>query len=291
MSAGDLATGACDCHVHVVGPRARYPLLSGRSYTPPDAPLDQLQAMLARLELERVVIVQPSFYGTDNRCLLAALDVLGRSARGIAVLGDGTPGSVVDDLHRRGVRGLRINVLSSGPASSEALRRHIATTSGQCERNGWHIQIFSSAAALVPLAPMLRQLPVPVVVDHFGLIDPANLASEASRTLCGLLAEGRVWAKLSAPYRVTANPFDPTVGALARLLADANPERVVWGSDWPHTPPHSRARDGAHAGPPEVPYRPLDTRALLAAVADWFPDPRARQALLVDNAARLYDFN
>jgi predicted TIM-barrel fold metal-dependent hydrolase len=247
--------------------------------------------MLARLALDRVVIVQPSFYGTDNRCLLDALDALGKTARGVAVLPEGTAGTVLDDHHRRGVRGLRVNVLSSGPVAPDAVRRQIAATAKLCERNGWHIQMFNSAAAISALACFLRQLPVAVMIDHFGLLDPADPLSEAGRTLRALVAEGRVWVKLSAPYRITQDAFDARVGALARLLAEANPERVVWGSDWPHTPAHAGIQGGASASSEETPYRPIDTRALLAATAYWFPDRRARDALLVENPARLYDFD
>ncbi len=281
---------ACDCHVHVVGPKQSYPLIARRSYTPPDAPVADLKAMLARLGLARVVIVQPSFYGTDNRCLLDALAALGPAARGVAVLPDDTPGSVLDQHHRAGVRGLRINVLSSGPAAPDAVRQQIAATAKLCARNGWHIQMWNGAAAIAALAPTLRAAPVATVLDHFGLIDPAQPDAEASRALRALLAEGRVWMKLSAPYRITDDPFDARVAALARLLAAAGPERIVWGSDWPHTPTHA-ATPGAGSASAETPYRAIDTRALLADARAWFPDARTQHAMLVDNPARLYGFD
>lgn len=281
--------GACDCHVHVIGPKAQFPLARERTYTPQDATLDQLRAMLGRLGLDRVVIVQPSVYATDNACTLAAVDALGYAARAVAVLAPDTRGSVVDELHRRGVRGLRLNVVSGLRASADAAREPLAAAAALCARNGWHLQTYVPAAALEPLAPALLALPVPVVIDHFGLIAPRVEAEPQVGTLIDLLESGRVWVKLSAPYRIADDPFDPAVAPLARRLAAANPERVVWGSDWPHTPPH-----GGHpvAGDREVPYRGLDTGALLALVREWFAGEEAMIArLLVENPARLYDFH
>jgi predicted TIM-barrel fold metal-dependent hydrolase len=281
--------GACDCHVHVIGPKLWFPLAPDRSYTPPDATLGQLRDMLARLGLERVVVVQPSIYGADNACTLAAVDALGYAARAVAVLAPDTPGSDADELHRRGVRGLRVNVVSSLRASADAVREPLDATAALCARNGWHLQAYIPAEALEPLAPTLLALPVPVVIDHFGLI-PAHAQSEPQlRALLDLLESGRVWVKLSAPYRIADDPFDPATAPLARRLAAANPERVVWGSDWPHTPPH-----GGHAvdDDRELPYRDLDTAALLALVREWFAGEEAMIArLLVENPARLYDFH
>jgi predicted TIM-barrel fold metal-dependent hydrolase len=282
-----VPAGACDTHVHVVGPKDRYPLVAHRTYTPQDAPLAALRRMLSRLRVDRVVLVQPSVYGTDNRCLVDALEALGDTARGVAVLQDATPTSVLDDLHRRGVRGLRLNIATFGAAPLDTVRERLAATAVLCAHRGWHVQLFLPASSLPPLAPMLRQLPVPIVIDHFGLVSPGSLNDEPCRVLRELLGEGRVWVKLSAPYRIAGDPFDPQVARLAQHLADANPKQVVWGSDWPHTPPHGTTHT---ASDEEAPYRDLDTGALLAATGRWFSDPRQHRLMLVDNPARLYGF-
>lgn len=295
MSAEVVLRDGCDCHVHVVGPKDRYPLPPGRSYTPPDAALPALTAMLDRLGLARVVLVQPSFYGTDNRCLLDALDALGARARGVAVVAEDASPAELDEFHRRGVRALRINVVSTGPSAWPALQRRIAAYAALCARNGWHLEMFNTAPAIAALAPTLRRLPVPVVIDHFGLIDPARPNDGAARAIIDLLDHGHVTIKLSAPYRITADAFDPRVGALARRLAQTNPQQILWGSDWPHTPGHgapgrdqSRNPEPGHA---ETPYRAIDTRALLTAMTEWLADdPDVRDDMLVRNPAVRYGF-
>ena len=280
--------GACDTHVHVIGPKDRYPLGSVRTYTPQDAPLPALRGMLSRLGMDRVVLVQPSVYGTDNRCLLDALDELGPAGRGVAVLPEDAPASVLDDCHRRGVRGLRLNIATFGEATADAIRERLAATASLCARHGWHVQLYVPTSLIVPLAPILRETPVPAVIDHFGLVSPERLENQACRALRALLAEGRVWVKLSAPYRISDDPFDPRIARLAQHLADANPAQVVWGSDWPHTPPHGTVPIVSNQ---EAPYRDLDTEALLAATTNWFADPRQHRLMLVDNPARLYGFS
>jgi predicted TIM-barrel fold metal-dependent hydrolase len=279
--------GACDCHVHVIGPKSRFPLARERAYTPKDALLKELQAMLARLQLDRVVLVQPSIYGTDNACMMDAIDSIGETARGVAVLAPGTAGSFIDDLHRRGVRGLRVNVATSGPTDPDQVREPLLETAALCARNGWHLQTFLPTAAIEPLAEILLELPVPVVIDHFGLIRAGAQSSSPADTLVRLLQSGRVWVKLSASYRIAEDPCDPAIIPLARRLAAANPERVVWGSDWPHTPAHHR---GHAVSDEEEPYRNLDTGALLTFTRNWFEDAATLHRLLVDNPAALYDF-
>jgi predicted TIM-barrel fold metal-dependent hydrolase len=279
--------GSCDCHVHVVGPKDRFPLVRERTYTPKDALTADLRAMLARLGLERVVLVQPSVYGTDNACMLDAIAELGSGARGVAVLAADTAGSDLDDLNRRGVRGLRVNIATGGANSLDAIKDRLAAAAALGTRNGWHVQTFIPSDAIGPLEHTFRRLPVPVVIDHFGLIAPSGVESEAASALVRLLESGRTWVKLSGAYRIAEDPADPAIGPLARRLAAANPERVVWGSDWPHTPPHGHGRV---ADDQEQPYRDLDTRGLLALVRTWLDDARLQSLLLADNPARLYGF-
>lgn len=279
--------GACDCHVHVIGPQERFPLARERSYTPMDATREELVAMLARLALDRVVLVQPSVYGSDNSCMLEALDAMPGRARAVAVVAPDIAGSALDDLHRRGVRGLRVNVASGAADSMDAVRQRLGTAAALCARNGWHVQTFIPAAALELLVPTLTELTVPVVIDHFGLVTPQAADAAALASLVRLLQSGRAWVKVSAPYRIAADPADTTIAPLARKLVETNPERVVWGSDWPHTPAH-----GAHpvVDDAKAPYREIDTAALLARVPRWMGDARLVARVLVHNPAELYGF-
>lgn len=265
----------------------QYPLIAERAYTPMQAPLADLVAMLTRLKLDRVVIVQPSFYGTDNTCTLDAIAELGDRARGIAVLGNDTPNAELDDLHRRGVRGLRVNVATGGMNKPvDSIRDGLNAAAKLCARNGWHLQTFIPSTAIAPLAPLFAELPVPIVIDHFGLIAPGEDESAAADALKRLLASGRGWVKLSGTYRITTPPW-AGMTALAQALGTANPDQVVWGSDWPHTP---GGKSGKPASDREEPFQDIDAQALLDLVDTWFPDETMQRKLLVDNPARLYDF-
>ncbi|MEP9380129.1 amidohydrolase family protein [Aquabacter sp. CN5-332] len=277
---------ACDCHVHIIGPKVRFPLATPRSYTPVDAPLPDLEAMMARLGLERAVIVQPSIYGSDNACTLDALDRLGPKARAVAVLGPRTPLSMLDDLDQRGVRGLRVNIVSHGTKSTAEIRDELRAAADLCARNNWHVQAFVSASALETIAPLVRELPVPVVFDHFAMVPPREADGPAADTVCRLLEEGRAWVKLSGSYRLADNPFDPALDRLAARYAAANPNHLVWASDWPHTPEHTGISGGDER---ELPYRDMDTRGLLGLFDRWVGEAH-RERILVTNPARLYGF-
>jgi predicted TIM-barrel fold metal-dependent hydrolase len=286
MAATDFPPAkACDSHVHAIGPKARFPLAPGHRYTPQDAPAVALAAMLERLGLQRVVLVQPSFYGTDNACMLDAMAKIA-GARGVAVLAEDTPTQALEALDAQGVRGLRVNIATSGAAPVEDVKRRIAGAARLCEWHGWHVQVFVPADAIEPLAPFIRTLPVGVVFDHFGLIAPGTTTGPLA-ALCRLLESGNVWVKISGAYRIADDPTDTRIDALARALAKANPERIVWGSDWPHTPKH-----GIHTGSAtELPFQDIDTRGLLHLLPRWLEDDALLKRVLVDNPARLYDFS
>jgi predicted TIM-barrel fold metal-dependent hydrolase len=277
--------GACDCHVHVIGPKPRFPLARERSYTPMDATAADLAAMLARLKLDRVVLVQPSFYRTDNACMLDAMAQL-KHARGVAVLPAKVSAAEIDRLHAQGIRGLRVNIATAGGAPVETMRRDITAAARLCARHGWHVQIFVDAEAIEPLVPILLALPVATVIDHFGLISPGP-ETPALRALMRLLQSGKIWVKISGAYRITEDWRDPRIGPLARALCAANPERIVWGSDWPHTPKHGLRQPNAEE---ELPFQDIDTRALLDLVPRWLGDEALVKKVLVSNPATLYDF-
>lgn len=268
-----VPAGACDSHMHIFGPAARFPYAARRGYTPPDCTVADYGRLMATLGLDRVVVVQPSVYDTDNACTLDALAQLGEAARGVAVLDPDVSDAALDALHEAGVRGVRFNLSfddGSGLAPLEALARRIA-------RLGWHVQFNARSSILVENVDRLKRLPVEVVVDHMGSVVASRGMEQAGlRALLDLLATGRTWVKLSGAYRTTrAGPPYAEAAPYARALAEAAPDRCVWGSDWPHP---------GLKGP-----MPNDG-TLLDLLADWVPDTAARRAILVDNPARLYGF-
>ena len=278
--------GATDCHVHVIGPKRRYPLPPEARYTPMDAPAGRLAAMLKRLGLARVVIVQPSFYSTDNTCMLDAMAVL-NNARGVAVLPETASADTLDELNAQGVRGLRVNIATFGTAPHDAMQRGIEAAARQCAEAGWHVQIFVPADALAPLEPVLRASPVDTVIDHFGLLNP-QAPDEHLATLLRLIDTGKVWVKISGAYRIAADPNNAAIDPVARALVAANPERIVWGSDWPHTPTHDLYHPDRSQ---ESPFQDVDTAGLLALVPRWLEDDTLVHRVLVTNPARLYGFS
>lgn len=275
---------SCDCHVHVVGPHDKFPLNPDRVYTPMGASVAQLKAMLATLGCERVVLVQISVYGFDNSCMMAALDQL-PNARAVAVLPDDAPGSQLDDFHRRGVRGLRLNIATGGARSLDDVRARLKAAAALCARNGWHVQMFLDAAMVEALTPLILELPVPAVIDHFGKIRPGG-DDAALHNLTQLLESGRGWVKISGAYRIADDPNDSRIDPLARRLVAANSDNVVWGSDWPHSSDHR----GPDLRLKEMPYRKLDTRGLIDLLPRWLKDDALIEKVLVQNPARLYGF-
>lgn len=266
---------ACDCHVHVYD--SRFPAVPGAHLTPPDASLADYRALQRRTGTQRVVFVTPSTYGTDNRLLLQALAEAGTAARGVAVVGVQAGDAELQALHRAGVRGARLN-LSLGfthtAAQLEALAERIAPL-------GWHLQLLAPPDLLAGLGERLLRLPVPLVLDHFGRIAPAMASQHPSHALVlRLLAAGRTWLKLSGGYIVspTGRVDDPGVAALARGYLRAVPERIVWGSDWPHA--------SASAGHQPMP----DDAQQIEALARWTGDGALLRRVLVDNPTALYGF-
>jgi len=275
---------SCDCHVHVIGPKGRFPLPRERRYTPSDATAAELAAMLKRLGMTRVVIIQPSFYGTNNACTLDGMAQVG-NARGVAVLPAQVSEAELDALHKQGIRGLRINIATVGGAPVGEIKEKLTAAAKLCERHGWHVQLFVGADVIEPLEPILRALPVDSVFDHFGLLVPGT-TNGALRALQRMLESGKSWVKISGAYRISEDPNDTRIDPLARALCKANPERIVWGSDWPHTPPHTIQKPLDQ----ESPFQNIDTRGLLDLLPRWLEDDALIERVLVNNPARLYDF-
>jgi predicted TIM-barrel fold metal-dependent hydrolase len=281
-----LPAGACDCHTHVVGDPQAWPMLPDRHYTPGPAPVAALQQHLRGLGLQRTVIVQPSFYGTDNGCMLEALDALQGAGRGVAVLDDTVDDATLSSLHVRGVRGLRVNVESIGVRDPRAVEAAMQRWAGRIASLGWHLQVYAAPAVTAQLADFFERLPVHVVLDHFAMI-PASLPLDdpSAQRLLALVRSGRAYVKLSAPYRVAPDWPATQVDALAQAFLAAHPQRVLWASDWPHT------NREAGKGPLETSrYRAIAPANLRDTIARWLPTPALREQVLVANPARLYGF-
>ncbi len=282
-----VPAGACDCHVHIISARDKYPMLPDRAYTPPEASVPDLQAHLSSLHLTRVVLVQPSFYGTDNRCLVDALAKLGTAARGIAVIDGATPADELNKLAGHGVRGVRINLESLGSRDPAAARRALGELAGRIAPLGWHIQIYAALEIIAAIADHIAALPVPVVLDHFATAKASQGTAQADlQPVLSLIRNGHAYVKLSAPYRISKEaPAYGEVLPLAQAFIAANPERMLWASDWPHTD-----RAPGVAATAVSPFRKTDDLATLDLLASWAPDESLRKKILVDNPARLYGF-
>lgn len=272
-----LPAGACDCHIHVYD--NRYPAAAGARLLPPDASAADYQALQQRIGATRAVLVTPSTYGTDNGCMLDGLAALGPQARGVAVIDGGEGDAELQRLHALGVRGVRLN-LSLGVAGTadmlEPLARRIAPL-------GWHLQLLMAPALLLAQAEVLRRLPVPLVFDHFGRIAPGAEGQVPHALLLNLLESGRAWIKLSGGYIVSPQHTveDPALDALAAGYLRRVPERVLWGSDWPHAT--------ASAGLQPMP----DDARQIDRLHDWTQQAGGAdllQRVLVDNPQALYGF-
>jgi predicted TIM-barrel fold metal-dependent hydrolase len=277
--------GACDCHTHVVGDASLFPMVQERFYTPGPAPHEALAAHLRRNGLQRTVIVQPSFYGTDNRCMIESLRRLQGQARGVAVVDDGVDDDELERLHAQGVRGLRVNIASAGVDDMQALAEPLQRWAERLPAR-WHLQIYAAHGTIARLAPLLDDLPVPVVLDHFAMV-PATTPDDDPdlRSILALVASGNAYVKLSAPYRVADAAAVASAARLTQAFLRAHPERVLWGSDWPHT-----NREPGKAALEVSRYRDVPPDALRESIDAWLPDAAIRQRVLVDNPACLYDF-
>jgi predicted TIM-barrel fold metal-dependent hydrolase len=285
-AATNALPGACDCHVHIIGPQDKYPMVGYRAYTPPQATVAQLRALRTRIGISRNVIVQPSFYGFDNSCMLDAMAELGPSARGIAVVAPNTPLQTLRELDAKGVRGLRINLESAGNRDPKAAAAFLQQYATLVKPLNWHIQVFAAVAVIGQIAGQIADLGVPVVIDHFGL--PAAADGFGQRGFGGmfdLVTAKLIYVKLSAPYRVSKLPDYSDTDWLGRTLIQGAPDRMLWASDWPHT----QTIPGRPLDQPTPFYR-IDMPAVMRRFVSWCPDETVRKMILVDNPARLYRF-
>lgn len=268
---------ACDSHAHICGPAGRYRYWEGRVYTPPDALLPAYRHLLATLGVERGVLVQPSVYWTDNTALLDALREAGPDFRGVAVVEDDVSSEEIERLHAAGVRGVRCNIVDiatdKGKLPLDMLRR----LARRIEGRGWHIELLMHVDEFPDLDRAFADFPVDIVLGHLGYLKTDRGTHDPGfQAMLRLMRAGRCWAKLTGPYRISTQPMPHAdTKAFAHALLDAAPDRVVWGTDWPHVMVKGpMPNDG-------------DLCDLLEA---WVPDATLRERVLVENPAQLYDF-
>ncbi|MDC7787238.1 amidohydrolase family protein [Rhodoplanes sp. TEM] len=268
-----LPPKACDAHYHIFGPAHRFPFAADRTFTPHDAPLADLLALHRHLGFERGVFVQSACHGTDHSAVLDALAGLKDRYRGVALLTPSTPPAEVARLHEAGFRGVRLHFVShlhgQSPDDIRAVIRLVAPF-------GWHIAVHTMHDGLAEHEAFIRAIDAPVVIDHIGRFDIADgESSRGFQALRRLLDGGRVWVKLSGVDRLSDTPpcFRDAV-AVARILAAQAPERILWGTDWPH-PNHKHVPDDG---------------VLVDLIAEIAPDETIRRKMLVDNPAALFGF-
>jgi predicted TIM-barrel fold metal-dependent hydrolase len=284
-----VPAGACDCHTHIFGDPRRFPLWSGRTYTPETASVAEMRALHRALHTERVVIVNPSIYGTDNSCTLDAVKELGAGARAIAVIDEKTPDGRLDEMAHGGVCGIRLNFETFGQANPDATRKAFNQAVERVAGRKWHIQIYTHLAVIAGLHKEIMAAPVVSVFDHFGGAQAAQgTAQPGFDEMIDLLRSGKAYVKISGAYRISSKAPDyPDAAPLAKALIAANAERVIWGSDWPH--PGGGPLPG-HTAADLAPLLQIDDGRLLDQLPVWAPDAAVRKTILVDNPARLYGF-
>jgi predicted TIM-barrel fold metal-dependent hydrolase len=285
----DVPRRACDCHTHIYGDPRRFPLSPERVYTPETALPEEMAALHRALHLERVVIVTPSVYGTDNSATLYGVKARAPHARGVAVIGDKTTESDLDALGRAGFCGIRINSATAGTNDPAVVGHRFQGAAERLRTRGWHIQMFTNLSVISAIKNLVQASPVPVVFDHFaGAKASLGLDQPGFAELVDLVRSGKAYVKISGAYLASSQPPDyRDVTPLARALIAANADRIIWGTDWPH--PNATVPSGRRLT--EVtPFRQIDDGLLLNQLSVWAPDPTIRKRILVDNPAQLYGF-
>jgi len=286
----DVPSGSCDCHVHVFPDPAQFPFSPSRGYTPPTASPKELLALQEFLRLDRVVIVTPSVYGTDNSATLAGMRELSpQRARGIAVIDDKTSNEALDAMQKAGVRGVRVNLEQAGEFDPAASAKKLQAAIDRVKDRGWHVQAYTRLAVIGALADQLPSQPVPLVFDHFGgARAQPGIDQPGFSTLIALVKSGKAYVKISGSYRTSDQAPDyADVAPLAKALIAANGERIVWGTDWPHP---DAARVPGRKPEDIAPALPIDDGRVMNLLPTWTADADTRRKILVENPARLYGF-
>jgi 2-pyrone-4,6-dicarboxylate lactonase len=269
---------ACDTHAHIF--EARFPYARERIYTPPDSNLADYKKLLKTLGCERAVLVQPSVYGADNAAMLDALKHAGPGFRAVAVTDPDISEAAIKTLHSAGVRGLRFNVVDVRANKNQVPADMLRGVAKRIVPHGWHIEMLVNLDEAGDFAPLLGSLGVPVVLGHLGYPKGGAATWTGTRAfsdLLKLLDGGQCWIKLTGPYRITTEPDLPYADTdePATKLVAARPDRMIWGTDWPHV----------------MKKKPMRNDGDMADLLErWVPDAALRKRILVDNPAVLYGF-
>lgn len=297
----EVPANACDCHAHIYGALKQFPLLPSRDYTPDTSVPSEMTRLHRALHIGRVVIVHPRPLGTDNSATIWGIKARGPNARGIALIDGNTPERELDRLDQLGFRGIRIDPRPFFPSNAEEGRRLFLTSARRLARLGWHLLLNVDLKTIAGLKDLVANSPVPVVVDHFAYTRGSlGLNQPGFGDLVDLVQSGSAYVKLSAPYRCSdLAPDYSDMAPVARSLIAANPDRILWGSDWPHpaTPARNRvagvtpgATSSARPVSEVTPHLAVDDGHVLNQLGIWAPDANIRRKILVENPARLYRF-
>lgn len=269
-----MPAGACDSHMHVFGPLETYPCVEFPHYTPPDGELGHFRRLMPVLGFDRFVIVQPSFYGTDNSCLLDALAAAGDCASGVVMIEPDVSRAELERFHALGVRGVRLDLFKRSGAPLAEIKAYINDMAAKISFLGWHLQFYAPGWVVRDLIDFLGEVDTDFVIDHMGyMLAEDGLTDADFSKLLELMKTGRCHIKLSAPYRLAKTRGYAAVEDVAKAIVRAAPEKTIWGSDWPHIPGSGR-----------------DTGELVNLIETWAPAPSVRQLILVENPRRLFDF-
>jgi 2-pyrone-4,6-dicarboxylate lactonase len=267
-----LPPGTCDAHCHVFGPASRFPYVEGRRYTPEDAPKEALAALHAHLGIERTVIVQASCHGSDNRAMLDAIASNPTRIKGVAIVSQNFTDADYRKLHDGGVRGVRFNFVKH--LGDPPDMGFFNATMARLKELGWHVVLHMYGSDIIPLSDMMRKLPVPFVIDHMGRVDAKDGVDQPPfKALLEIARLPGCWIKVCGSERISMPPYDLAV-PIARKIVETIPDRVLWGTDFPHPNPTHEA----------------DEADLVDLVPKFAVDAATQRKLLVDNPARLYGF-
>lgn len=277
-----LPPGVIDCHAHIFGPESKYPYSPARGYTPPDASLEtylDLHKTLAGTDgiIERAVLTQPSVYGTDNSCMLDAVDKMDGKFMAVAAVGEDVTDKELEALHARRVRGARVNIVDKGGMPFDGINA-VRKFTERIKDLGWHLEVLIHVHEFENLREVMNSMAVDVSVGHLGYMKTDNgIDHPGFREFLDLVRDGNCWVKLSGSYRMTISATTPYDDAtpFARALIEANEDRIIWGTDWPH---------------PAFKGNMPNDGALLDQLADWAPDEAQRKKILVTNSENLYGF-
>ena len=272
--------GGCDAHFHVFGPAERYPYSPDLRYTPPFAPLEDFLALAHRMGFERYVFVQPSAYGRDNTCMLDAMRVVGEPCRGIVDIDENAPDAELDRLNRAGVRGVRVNVnpiKPSEPGYSKTMLARIERLDRRCAEIGWMLDFLTPGWLTQELLPVMGKLKSVFTIAHMGMfLARDGVKQPGFQQLLDLLrhGEGRCWIKLTGVYRMSTAPGFADARPLAQALIETAPDRIIWGSDYPHLSFADK----------------VGSVELFNLLGQWAPDEATRRRILADNPRQLFRF-